>query len=138
MFLHAGLGLIPPKWLLPSLSVALLTKLWRLLWLTAWLGFCPRGKPALSPPCWPCHHLPLLSRAGWEKALGIFHFASHTPKKRRQMPKKEENKSQAKHRHPAASVAIAETSWQKSFPVCATGSSLELFAKVGSGFACSR
>lgn len=33
------------------------------------------------PPCWPCHHLPLLSRAGREKALGIFRLCLPQTKK---------------------------------------------------------
>lgn len=92
----------------------------------------------------PCPHLsgPAISYLCWAGLGGrsTRHLPLCLPQttKRRQMPKKEENKSQARHRRPAASMAIAETYWQKSFPVCATGSSLELFAKVGSGFACLR
>lgn len=126
MFLHAGLGPISPKWLLPLLSVALSPNLWWSLWLTALLGPCLHGKPALSPPCWPCHHLPLLSRAGWQKALGIFPLGLPQTKK--------EGKCQRRRKIKARQdITILQHPWQwlrlpgKSPPLCVLQAAVRSF-----------
>lgn len=93
------------------------------------LDSVPTARLPSSPPWGTRRHLPLLSGAGWEKALSIFHL--HLPRTKNGKCQRREKIQALKAKQ---GIAIRQLPWQSPrLPGRAVGSSLQVSTRVGIG-----